>query len=105
MTNITILLSYKKDKTEMKNMAGKELSSKEFLKLEDQWGAHNYDPIPVVISKAEGCWVWDPEGKKYLDCLAAYSAVNHGHLHPKIVEAVKNQLERVTLTSRAFCND
>lgn len=82
-----------------------KMSSKEYLELEEKWGAHNYHPIPVVISKAKGCWVWDPEGKKYLDCLAAYSAVNQGHLHPKIIEAAKNQMDKVTLTSRAFCND
>lgn len=82
-----------------------KMSSKEFLELEEKWGAHNYHPIPVVVSKAEGCWVWDPEGKKYLDCLAAYSAVNQGHLHPKIIAAAKDQMDKVTLTSRAFCND
>jgi ornithine--oxo-acid transaminase len=81
------------------------LSSKECMALEAQYGAKNYKPIPVVISKAKGVWVWDPEGKKYLDCLSAYSAVNQGHLHPKIVKAVKKQLRKVTLTSRAFHND
>jgi ornithine--oxo-acid transaminase len=81
------------------------LSSKECMALEKQYGAKNYKPIPVVISKAKGVWVWDPEGKKYLDCLSAYSAVNQGHLHPKIIKAVKKQLRQVTLTSRAFHND
>jgi len=81
------------------------LSSKECMQLEAQYGAKNYKPIPVVIEKAKGAWVWDPEGNKYLDCLSAYSAVNHGHLHPKIVDAVKNQLDTLTLTSRAFYND
>ena len=81
------------------------MNSKEFMELESIHGAHNYHPIPVVIAKAEGPWVWDVEGKKYLDCLSAYSAVNQGHLHPKIVKALKDQLERVALTSRAFHND
>lgn len=75
------------------------------MALEAQYGAKNYKPIPVVINKAKGVWVWDPEGKKYLDCLSAYSAVNQGHLHPKIIKAVKKQLRQVTLTSRAFHND
>ncbi|MFX0152850.1 MAG: aminotransferase class III-fold pyridoxal phosphate-dependent enzyme, partial [Candidatus Hodarchaeota archaeon] len=73
--------------------------------LESSVSAHNYHPIPVVIAKARGPWVWDVEGKKYLDCLSAYSAVNQGHLHPKIVQALKEQLEQVALTSRAFHND
>ena len=81
------------------------LSSKESMALESKYGAKNYKPIPVVISKAKGVWVWDPEGKKYLDCLSAYSAVNQGHFHPKIIKAVKKQMGRVTLTSRAFHND
>ena len=81
------------------------LSSKESMALESKFGAKNYKPIPVVISKAKGVWVWDPEGKKYLDCLSAYSAVNQGHLHPRIIKAVKKQMSRVTLTSRAFHND
>ena len=81
------------------------MDSKEFMELESIHGAHNYHPIPVVIAKAEGPWVWDVEGKKYLDCLSAYSAVNQGHLHPKIVKALKDQLDRVALTSRAFHND
>lgn len=80
-------------------------NSKYFMKLENQYGAHNYHPIPVVISKAKGVWVWDPEGKKYMDCLASYSAVNQGHRHPKIIKALKDQVNRVTLTSRAFHND
>ncbi len=75
------------------------------MAIEEEYGAHNYHPIPVVIAKAKGPWVWDVEGKKYLDCLSAYSAVNQGHLHPKIVQALKDQLENVALTSRAFYND
>lgn len=73
--------------------------------LEEQYGAHNYHPLDVVIERARGVWVWDVDGKKYLDFLAAYSAVNQGHCHPKIVAALKEQAERVTLTSRAFRND
>jgi ornithine--oxo-acid transaminase len=76
-----------------------------YMKLEQEYGAHNYHPIPVVISRAEGVWVWDPEGKKYMDCLASYSAVNQGHRHPRIIEALKEQADKVTLTSRAFYND
>jgi ornithine--oxo-acid transaminase len=75
------------------------------MKLENEYGAHNYHPIPVVISKARGVWVWDPEGRKYIDCLASYSAVNQGHRHPKIIKALKEQANKVTLTSRAFHND
>jgi len=80
-------------------------NSKYFMKLENRYGAHNYHPIPVVISKAKGVWVWDPEGRKYMDCLASYSAVNQGHRHPKIIKALRDQANRVTLTSRAFHND
>lgn len=75
------------------------------MELEAQYGAKNYKPIPVVISKAKDEWVWDPEGNKYFDCLSAYSAVNHGHLHPRIIKAVEDQMHTLTLTSRAFYND
>jgi ornithine--oxo-acid transaminase len=75
------------------------------LALEDQWGAHNYHPLDVVVHRAEGPWVYSVEGDRYLDCLSAYSAVNQGHCHPKILAALKEQAERVTLTSRAFRND
>jgi ornithine--oxo-acid transaminase len=71
----------------------------------EQYGANNYNPLPIVISKAEGIWVEDPEGNAYLDMLSAYSAVNQGHRHPKIIQALKDQADRVTLTSRAFHND
>jgi ornithine--oxo-acid transaminase len=71
----------------------------------DRYSAHNYHPLPIVLSKGEGPWVWDIEGNRYLDCLSAYSAVNQGHRHPAIVEAAKAQLDRLTLTSRAFHND
>lgn len=77
----------------------------EYIQLEEQYGAHNYHPLDVVIDKAEGVWVYDVEGKKYLDCLSAYSAVNQGHVHPKILEALVDQARKVTLTSRAFRND
>lgn len=77
----------------------------QFIELEEQYGAHNYHPLDVVIEKAEGQWVYDVTGKKYLDCLSAYSAVNQGHVHPKILAAMIEQAKKVTLTSRAFRND
>lgn len=81
------------------------MRTQDYIELEDLYGAHNYRPLDVVIERAEGCWVFDIDGKKYLDCLAAYSAVNQGHCHPKILEAFINQASKVTLTSRAFRND
>jgi ornithine--oxo-acid transaminase len=80
-------------------------NTNDYLAEADQFSAHNYHPLPVVLEKGEGVWVWDVDGNKYLDCLAAYSAVNQGHRHPRIVEAAKRQLDRLTLTSRAFHND
>ena len=80
-------------------------STREFIELEERFGAHNYKPLDVVIERAEGVWVYDVEGKRYLDCLAAYSAVNQGHCHPKILQALIEQAHKVTLTSRAFRND
>ena len=80
-------------------------ATQEFIRLEDEYGAHNYHPLDVVIQRAEGVWVWDVEGRKYLDFLAAYSAVNQGHAHPRIRKVLIEQSERVTLTSRAFRND
>lgn len=77
----------------------------DLIRLEDELGAHNYHPLDVVIERAEGVWVWDVDGKKYMDCLAAYSAVNQGHSHPKIRKALIEQAGKVTLTSRAFRND
>ena len=77
----------------------------DFIALEEQFGAHNYHPLDVVIDRAEGVWVYDVDGKKYLDCLSAYSAVNQGHVHPKILNALLEQAKKVTLTSRAFRND
>ena len=79
--------------------------AEECIALEERYGAHNYHPLPVVIERAEGCWVWDTEGKQYLDFLAAYSAVNQGHCHPRILAALQEQAKNVTLTSRAFRND
>lgn len=80
------------------------MTSQDFIQLEDKYGAHNYHPLDVVIDKAEGVWVWDVEGKKYLDFLSAYSAVNQGHCHPKIINALTEQAKKLTLTSRAFYN-
>ncbi|MBK5097685.1 MAG: ornithine--oxo-acid transaminase [Gemmatimonadetes bacterium] len=77
----------------------------EFIREVDRWSAHNYGPLPVVLERGEGVWVWDVEGRKYLDMLAAYSAVNQGHRHPRIIAALEEQAGRLTLTSRAFHND
>jgi ornithine--oxo-acid transaminase len=85
--------------------AATQLGSAELMELEDKYGAHNYHPLPVVLSRGEGVYVWDVEGKRYYDFLSAYSAVNQGHCHPRIIEALKNQAEKLTLTSRAFYND
>jgi ornithine--oxo-acid transaminase len=79
--------------------------SDELIELENQYGAHNYHPLPVVLSKGKGVYVWDVEGKKYYDFLSSYSAVNQGHCHPKIIEALVTQAQTLTLTSRAFYND
>ncbi len=76
-----------------------------FIDLEDKYGAHNYKPLDVVLNRGEGVWVWDVDDRKYLDCLSAYSAVNQGHCHPKIMQALTEQAQRLTLTSRAFRND
>ncbi len=81
------------------------LSSKELIMLEDKYGAHNYHPLPVVLERGKGVHVWDVEGKQYLDFLSSYSAVNQGHCHPKIVKAMQEQAEILTLTSRAFHNN
>lgn len=82
-----------------------KISSEEAIQLEDKYGAHNYHPLPVVLERGEGVYVWDVEGKKYFDFLSAYSAVNQGHCHPKIVGAMTEQAEKLTLTSRAFHNN
>ncbi len=81
------------------------ISSKEAIRLEDQYGAHNYHPMPVVLCKGEGVFVWDVDGKRYYDFLSAYSAVNQGHCHPRIIRALTEQAKDLTLTSRAFYND
>jgi ornithine--oxo-acid transaminase len=81
------------------------LDTASYIKLDEQWGAHNYHPLPVVIAEAEGAWVTDVEGNRYLDFLSGYSALNFGHRHPALVEAAREQLDRLTLTSRAFHND
>ena len=81
------------------------MNTKEYVELESRYGAHNYHPLDVVIERAEGVWVYDVEGKKYLDCLASYSAVNQGHCHPKLLQTLIDQAHKVTLTSRAFRNE
>jgi ornithine--oxo-acid transaminase len=81
------------------------MKQQQYIDLEDEFGAHNYKPLDVVLSRGEGVWVWDVDGNKYLDCLAAYSAVNQGHCHPKIMDAMIDQAKKLTLTSRAFRND
>ena len=81
------------------------MRTEDYIKLEDTYNAHNYHPLDVVISRGEGVWVWDVEGNKYLDCLSAYSALNQGHCHPRIINAMIEQAQKVTLTSRAFRND
>lgn len=80
-------------------------TTQDAISLENKYGAHNYHPLPVVLSKGEGVYVWDPEGNQYYDFLSAYSAVNQGHCHPRIIKALKDQAETLTLTSRAFYND
>jgi len=80
-------------------------TTQDYIALEDKYGAHNYHPLDIVINRAEGVWVYDVEGNQYMDCLSAYSAVNQGHCHPKIMAAFEDQVRRVTLTSRAFRND
>lgn len=80
-------------------------TAKQFMDLEEQYGAHNYHPLPVVLHKGKGIYVWDVEGKKYFDFLSSYSAVNQGHCHPRIVKALKDQADTLCLTSRAFYND
>lgn len=81
------------------------MNTQDYIEIEEQYGAHNYHPLDVVINKAEGVWMYDVEGNRYLDCLAAYSAVNQGHCNPHILKAFQHQAEKVTITSRAFRND
>jgi len=89
----------------MDHVNSEKMTSAFAIELEDKYGAHNYHPLPVVLSKGEGIFVWDVEGKRYFDFLSAYSAVNQGHCHPKIVDALAEQSRTLTLTSRAFYND
>lgn len=89
----------------METMVKEKTNSQQFIDLENQYGAHNYHPLPVVLEKGEGVYVWDVDGKKYYDFLSAYSAVNQGHCHPKIIKALTEQASKLTLTSRAFYND
>ena len=81
------------------------MNTLDYVKIEEQYGAHNYHPLDVVIEKGEGIWVYDVDGNKFMDCLSAYSAVNQGHCHPRIVQAMIDQSRQLTLTSRAFRND
>lgn len=80
-------------------------STAHYIELENKFGAHNYHPLPVVLERGEGIFLWDVEGKKYYDFLSAYSAVNQGHCHPKIIQALTQQASKLTLTSRAFHNN
>lgn len=103
-----IIVSFKKQKRNQilhQMISTENLSSQELREMEDVYGAHNYHPLPVVLSRGEGVFVWDAEGKKYYDFLSAYSAVNQGHCHPRIIEALIEQARVLTLTSRAFYND
>lgn len=92
------------DKPVAQQPAGPDRAA-EYIAIEDRWGAHNYHPLDIVIDHAKGPWVYDVEGRRYLDCLSAYSAVNQGHCHPRILETMVQQAHRVTLTSRAFRNE
>src|ERR1700746_3850044 len=80
-------------------------ASTDFIRQEKRYGARNYAPLPVVVERARDCLVWDVEGREYIDMMSAYSAVSHGHLHPRVVAAAKRQLERVAVTSRAYYGD
>jgi len=81
------------------------LHTSEYIELEERYGAHNYHPLDVVLTRGEGVWVWDTDGNRYLDCLSAYSALNQGHVHPRILSALQEQAQKISLTSRAFRND
>ncbi len=89
----------------MTTISSESSVSAQFIEMENRYGAHNYAPLEVVLSRGEDVWVWDVDGKRYLDCLSAYSAVNQGHCHPRIYEAMAEQARQITLTSRAFYND
>lgn len=95
----------KKTQKKKKVSANTKTASKRLMKLEEKYGAHNYHPLPVVLTKGKGIYVWDVEGKKYFDFLSSYSAVNQGHCHPRIVKVLKEQADKLCLTSRAFYND
>jgi ornithine--oxo-acid transaminase len=86
-------------------MEQKKRSAEELIKLEDNYGAHNYHPLPVVLERGEGVFLWDVNGKRYYDFLSAYSAVNQGHCHPKVINSLIGQAQKLTLTSRAFYNN
>ena len=81
------------------------LKSRDFIDLENKWGAHNYHPLSVVLTRGEGVWLWDVEGKKYLDMMSAYSAASHGHCHPKLLAALIEQASRLSMCSRAYYTD
>jgi ornithine--oxo-acid transaminase len=88
-----------------RNESTREAAARKAIRIEDKYGAHNYHPLPVVLEKGEGVFLWDVEGKRYYDFLSAYSAVNQGHCHPRIIAALTEQAQKLTLTSRAFHND
>ena len=113
-TNLKYIRSADNEIAEMTEMSAEKMllelkygyiSSNEAMELEEKYGAHNYHPLPVVLAKGEGVYVWDPEGNRYYDFLSAYSAVNQGHCHPKIIQALIDQAKELTLTSRAFYNN
>jgi len=89
----------------IKHKKEQAMKNQDYINMEDVYGAHNYKPLDVVLNRGEGVWVWDVEGNKYLDCLSAYSAINQGHCHPKILKTMIEQAKKLTLTSRAFRND
>jgi ornithine--oxo-acid transaminase len=89
----------------MKTAMANKINTQQAIESEDKYGAHNYHPLPVVLERGEGVFVWDVDGKQYFDFLSAYSAVNQGHCHPKIVAALVEQAQKLTLTSRAFYNN
>src|SRR3989304_6912911 len=89
----------------MKTIMTDKSATKKAIDLENEYGAHNYHPLPVVLERGEGVFLWDVEGKQYFDFLSAYSAVNQGHCHPKIISALTEQAQKMSLTSRAFYND
>ena len=105
LSKFVFLFTHGKIIRKMENIMTNKQASEKAMKLEDQYGAHNYHPIPVVLERGEGVFLWDVEGKQYFDFLSAYSAVNQGHCHPKIVRALTEQAQKLALTSRAFYND